>query len=120
MGLGTPVVCSDYRENRYVVDDCALTFARGDINDLRETLRRALDAPRDLRTLGARGRERVARLFSWDAAAQPPEAAFSDLQARPTRPAARTGQGAPPSLYNSDLPGRLHPLLLLASSSLPL
>ena len=92
MGLGTPVICSDIRENRYVVDDCALTFARGDINDLRETLRRALDAPRDLRTLGARGRERVARLFSWDAVAQAHEAAFADLKAWRNLQAASTGQ----------------------------
>jgi len=89
MGLGTPVICSDIRENRYVVDDCAITFARGDVKDLRAALRRALDAPDELAALGARGRERVARTFSWDAVAQAHESAFADLQAW------REGQATP-------------------------
>lgn len=81
MGLGTPVICSDIRENRYVVGDCAITFPRGDVHGLRAALRQALEAPRELRRLGARGRERVSKLFSWDAVAQAHEAAFLDLQA---------------------------------------
>lgn len=79
MGLATPVICSDIRENLYVVSDCAITFARGDVDDLRSALRQALEGPRELRRLGARGRERVSRLFTWEAVAHAHEAAFADL-----------------------------------------
>ncbi len=65
MGLGTPVICSDIRENIYVVDDTAMPFRKGDIAHLTSVLERALQEPETLRSNAQRARERADRLFSW-------------------------------------------------------
>jgi glycosyltransferase involved in cell wall biosynthesis len=66
MGLGTPVICSDIRENLYVVGDAALTFRQGDIDDLAGVLAQSLTDPAHLSDLATRARLRAHELFSWD------------------------------------------------------
>ena len=67
MGLGTPLLCSDIKENVYVVGDTALMFRKGDTSDLAERLEFALSHEQVLRDNGARGQRRALDLFSWEA-----------------------------------------------------
>lgn len=89
MALGTPIVCSDIVENRYVVGDTAVQFRRGDVDDLVAKLRWALDHPERMRRNGEAGRERALREFSWDAVAAAYERVFLDPDGR------RHGRGDP-------------------------
>ena len=66
MGLLTPVICSDIRENMYVVDDTALTFKKGNVDDLRNVLRYALDNPQVLKSNAMRAKKRADDKFSWE------------------------------------------------------
>jgi len=67
MGLKTSVICSDIRENIYVVGDTALTFKKSDINDLVKVLRFSLENSDVLANNAIMGKERADRLFSWKA-----------------------------------------------------
>lgn len=69
MGLGTPVICSDIKENRFVVGDHALLFAKGNITDCMEKLKHALKDPGALKMRAEHARSRAQKLFSWDAVA---------------------------------------------------
>ena len=69
MGLMTPVICSDIKENLYVVDDSALTFQQGDIEDLKCTLQYALSHPEILKINALRAKARADQLFSWESVA---------------------------------------------------
>jgi glycosyltransferase involved in cell wall biosynthesis len=67
MGLGTPVICSDIRENMYVVGDTAVTFRKSDTADLADKLRFSLThAPELARNAGA-AKARAESQFSWNA-----------------------------------------------------
>jgi len=66
MGLGTPVICSDIKENIYVVDDTALTFKQGDTDDLEKTLEFSLEHPEVLRENSIKAKARTDKLFTWD------------------------------------------------------
>lgn len=79
MGLGTPLICSDIPENKFVVGETATLFKRGDIADLREKLEWAIANPDSLRRNGAMGRERAQQNFNWDACAAGYESVFLQL-----------------------------------------
>lgn len=66
MGLQTPIICSDIKENLYVVDDTALTFKQGDIDDFATVLRYALDNPHILKDKALKAKTRAAEKFSWE------------------------------------------------------
>ena len=65
MGLGTPVICSDIVENRYVVADTGLLFRQGNVEHLHHQLEHALASPEKMRELAERGRQRAEAHFSW-------------------------------------------------------
>ena len=67
MGLGTPIICSDIKENLYVVDDTALTFRQGDIEDAKHAIETALAEPDRLEENARRAKKRASENFSWDA-----------------------------------------------------
>ncbi|MGA9115977.1 MAG: glycosyltransferase family 4 protein [Bacteroidota bacterium] len=67
MGSGTPLICSDIRENLFAVADTALTFRRADPGDLAAVIRRAIAEPELLRENARRARARALARFSWDA-----------------------------------------------------
>jgi glycosyltransferase involved in cell wall biosynthesis len=69
MGLGTPVICSDIPENLYAVGDTAITFKKGDADDLARALRHALDSPGMLQNNAARALQRADERFNWEAVA---------------------------------------------------
>lgn len=66
MGLQTPIICSDIKENIYVVGDTALTFNRGNIDDLARVLRIALDSPHALKENAIKAKKRASSQFSWE------------------------------------------------------
>lgn len=67
MGLGTPVICSDIQENKYVVADTAKLFEKSNVASLLATLEWSLEHPEAMRHLGQAGRQRAVENFSWDA-----------------------------------------------------
>ncbi|OGC95590.1 MAG: hypothetical protein A2W25_01000 [candidate division Zixibacteria bacterium RBG_16_53_22] len=77
MGLGTPVICSDIKENLYVVQDTALTFRQGDTEHLQETIEQALANPEVLAEKAQRAKQRADTQFSWDAVTQQHIALFT-------------------------------------------
>lgn len=101
MGLGTPLICSDIPENKFVVGDTATLFRRGDISDLKAKLEWALDNPESLRDNGIRGRARAEREFDWDACATGYETVFRELLG----PAGAGKRQAAPGAATSAPPG---------------
>jgi glycosyltransferase involved in cell wall biosynthesis len=67
MGLGTPVICSDIKENQFVVGEHAVLFVKGSIPDCQAKLEYALGSPERLRSNAVNARARAEALFSWDA-----------------------------------------------------
>ncbi len=65
MALGTPVVCSDIPENLYAVGDAALTFRKGDTDDLCTTIAFALEHPEALAQHAARAKQSTLQRFNW-------------------------------------------------------
>ncbi len=78
MGLGTPVICSDIEENRFVVGETATTFRKGDVEDLARVLTRALEDPEGLRILAEQARLRAEAEFSWKSVAEAHHRVFQD------------------------------------------
>ena len=76
MGLGTPVICSDIRENLFVVGDTAMTFRKSDVHDLAAKIRHSLDDRAQLERNAARAARRAAEMFSWEAVTTQHETVF--------------------------------------------
>lgn len=124
MALGAPIICSDIVENQYVVGDTAVQFRKSDAEDLQSKLQWALDNPEALRNLGARGRERARREFSWDAVTEAFEQVFGDPGGRrhraETPPAAATPAkpaGAGDAAADAGEPGARRPALRVRTES---
>ena len=66
MGLGTPLICSNIKENLYLAKDDALTFEKSNKDSLRETLEHALADRQGHQQLAARAKERVLKEYSWE------------------------------------------------------
>ncbi len=66
MALGTPILCSDIRENLYVVENTALTFKKSDIQDIKLKIIYALEHPREIKELASKAYEKVHKEYSWD------------------------------------------------------
>ena len=76
MALGTPVICSDIRENRFVVGDTAITFRKSDVEDLAAQLRLALEDRSRLDHNAAAAAQRAAEMFSWESVTTQYETVF--------------------------------------------
>jgi len=66
MAMGTPLLCSDIRENLYVVENTALTFKKSDIQDIRTKILYALEHPEEIKELSSKAYEKVHNEYSWD------------------------------------------------------
>jgi glycosyltransferase involved in cell wall biosynthesis len=66
MGLQTPVICSNIRENLFIVRDMALTFKKGNILDLRRAIRFSLKHTDIMLEKAKRGRIHIEHEFSWE------------------------------------------------------
>jgi len=76
MALGTPVICSDIRENLFVVGDTAVTFRKSDVEDLAAKLREALADRARLDRNAAAATKRSAEMFSWESVTTQYETVF--------------------------------------------
>ena len=66
MGLGTPLICSNIKENMYLVKDDALTFEKSNIDSLKATLEKALSDREGHLQLARQAKERVLKEYSWE------------------------------------------------------
>ena len=78
MGLGTPIICSDIKENLFVVENTALTFRHGEVEDLHTVLETALAKPDLLRKNAQSAKERAEKNFSWGAVTEQHIALFQN------------------------------------------
>ncbi len=66
MGLGTPLLCSDIAENKFITNENATHFRSGDSDSLTEQLNYCLQNPGLIRDKAERGREDILTRFNWD------------------------------------------------------
>jgi glycosyltransferase involved in cell wall biosynthesis len=66
MGLGTPLICSDIVENKYITRENALHFTSGNIESLREKLLYSLENYDELINMARLGAEDVLDRFNWE------------------------------------------------------
>ena len=66
MGIGTPLICSDIKENIYAVENTALTFKKANIDSLKETLDYSLLHQEEIKQLALKAKERAHTHFSWE------------------------------------------------------
>ncbi len=66
MGVGTPIICSNLRENSYVVGETALLFEKSNVDSLRRAIEKALASPDLISDLGGAARIRAREFFSWE------------------------------------------------------
>jgi glycosyltransferase involved in cell wall biosynthesis len=76
MGLGTPIICSDIKENVYAVQDTALLFKKGSIDSLYKALEKSLNSHDLLLSNSQKAKTRALNTFSWDSVAREHEAIF--------------------------------------------
>lgn len=66
MGLGTPLICSDIRENIYIVKENATLFKAGSVTDLYQKLSYSLAEYKILKEKVDSGRKDILKRFNWD------------------------------------------------------
>ena len=66
MGLGTPLICSDIVENKFICGENAITFTSGDAKSLLQKLQFALDNNSTLINNAAAGKLDISQRFNWD------------------------------------------------------
>ncbi len=66
MGLGTPLICSNIKENLYLVKEDAITFEKSNIDSLRSVLEQSLSNREASLALAAKAKERVLKEYSWE------------------------------------------------------
>lgn len=66
MGMGTPLICSDIKENLFAVENTALTFKKANINSLKETIEYALQYTEEIVSLAQTAKQRALTHFNWD------------------------------------------------------
>ena len=67
MGMGTPLLCSDIKENLYIVKNGAVTFKKSNTNDLFEKLSYCIDNPGIISELSQTSKQRIITEYNWDA-----------------------------------------------------
>jgi glycosyltransferase involved in cell wall biosynthesis len=70
MGLGTPLICSDIAENKFITKENAAHFRSGDSNSLAEQLNYCLQNPVLIREKAEQGRKDILTRFNWDSVAE--------------------------------------------------
>jgi glycosyltransferase involved in cell wall biosynthesis len=76
MGLGTPIICSDIKENVYAVQDTAILFKSGNIESLHHAMENSLKSCDKLLYNAEKAKNRALTTFSWDAVAKEHESIF--------------------------------------------
>lgn len=76
MSIGTPMICSDIKENLYAVSDTAVQFKQGNIDSLLSALEFSLSSQDTMIDNANRAKLRATTLFNWDKVAIEHEHAF--------------------------------------------
>ena len=66
MCLGTPLICSDIAENKFICGDNAVTFNSGEAEDLAKKLQYALDHGSEMQHKATVGAIDIKSRFNWD------------------------------------------------------
>lgn len=66
LGLGVPLICSDIKENLFIVKDEATIFKKSDVDDLVEKLNYVLKNSEKIKNLAIKAQKRVIKDFSWE------------------------------------------------------
>lgn len=66
MGLGTPLICSDIKENIFITKENAITFESGNNNSLRNSIEYSLNNEYVMRSKAQNGKSDVGNRFNWD------------------------------------------------------
>ena len=66
MALGTPLLCSDIRENMYVAENTALVFRKGDIKHIKEQIIFALENQEAIKNKAFDAKDKIRRDYSWE------------------------------------------------------
>jgi glycosyltransferase involved in cell wall biosynthesis len=67
MGLGTPLICSDIKENIFICRENASTFASGNARELTQKLEYALINETEIKKKASSGKDDIIHRFNWDA-----------------------------------------------------
>lgn len=79
MARGTLVVMSDIPENRELVDHSGIAYAVGNVHALREILQWVVNDPEMVKERGARARDVVQKLYTWNSVVRQVEALYVSL-----------------------------------------
>jgi len=79
MGIGTPIICSDIKENIYAVADSATLFNQGSIDSLHSALELSLNSKELINEKAILAKKRALSLFSWDKVAMEHERIFNSI-----------------------------------------
>jgi len=66
MGLGTPLICSDIPENKFITGENATLFTSGNVDSLTEKINYSLSNIKKLKEMAIRGQKDVLGRFNWD------------------------------------------------------
>ena len=66
MGLETPLICSNIKENMYIVKDTGLTFEKSNIESLVTKINYALENYSEIKKMAQKAKQRVTERFNWD------------------------------------------------------
>jgi glycosyltransferase involved in cell wall biosynthesis len=66
MGIGTPIICSNIKENIYAVSDTATLFEKGNTDSLALAINESLNSYDKLKQKSLNAQIRASTLFSWD------------------------------------------------------
>lgn len=66
MGLGTPLICSDIKENLFITKENAITFQSGNSKDLKSAIKKSLKNQEIMLTRAIKGKKDIVERFNWD------------------------------------------------------
>jgi glycosyltransferase involved in cell wall biosynthesis len=66
MGLGTPLICSDIAENKFITGENATHFVSGNIISLSEKIKYCIDNIDKLKKMAKIGKDDILNRFKWD------------------------------------------------------
>jgi glycosyltransferase involved in cell wall biosynthesis len=66
MGLGTPLICSDIVENKFITGDNATHFISGSVESLAEKIKYSLENMEKLKKMAKIGKDDILDRFKWD------------------------------------------------------
>jgi len=78
MWLGTPIICSDIKENIYAVGNDALFFRKGDITSLYDQINFSLENPLVIKNISLKAQKRASMMFSWNRVCEDHEKIFNE------------------------------------------